>query len=266
LLLKTVKPPERNVKEIRLEKLGHVATITLCAPERRNAFLPSMVLELLEACNQVDDDDSLGACAVMAEGPTFCSGAHRDLLAEAGKDPASPANYRALDLAYRAFVRVGNLRVPTIAAVRGSAVGAGVNLVLATDMCIMSTAARLIPGFLRIGIHPGGGHFALMNRAGGRGAAAAAGLFGQELTASRAVELGIAWEALPESDVEARALQLATIVAEDPELARAATRSFRLETGPAPIPWEVALETERAAQMWSLRRRADRTASPSSDA
>jgi enoyl-CoA hydratase len=151
---------------------------------------------------------------------------------------------------------VGNLLPPSIAAVRGHAVGAGVNLVLATDLRIVAETARIASGFQRIRIHPGGGHYSLLSRLAGREATAAISLFGEEIDGRRAAEMGLAWEALPETAVESRALELAHGPAADPELARATVRSFRLELGPPTIPWAAALEVERAIQMWSLRRKA----------
>ena len=126
---------------------------------------------------------------------------------------------------------------------------------LSTDLRIVAEEARIISGFRRIGIHPGGGHFTLLGRAAGREAAAAMGVFGIEISGRQAVELGLAWEALPEPEVETRALELAQLVAGDPELSRATVRSMRLELGPPPVSWEIGLETERALQMWSLRRK-----------
>ncbi len=244
--------------EVLLEVTEGVAVITLNAPERRNAFVPSMVRELLEVCDQVDADQAVGAVVVRANGESFCAGAHRALLAEAGEDPARPDRYRSLNLTYSAFVRVGELQPPTIAAVRGPAVGAGVNLMLATDLRVVAENARIITGFMRIGLHPGGGHFSLLARLAGREAAAAMSVFGVEIDGGRAARLGLAWEALPEAQVEPRALEIARRVAGDPELARAAVRSFRIEVGPPAIPWAAALEAEKAVQMWSLRRRAER--------
>jgi enoyl-CoA hydratase len=110
-------------------------------------------------------------------------------------------------------------------------------------------------GFLRIGLHPGGGFFVLSGRTAGREATAALGLFGDELSGRRAADLGIAWEALPDADVEARAKELAARAGADPDLARRAARSFRSELGPPAATWGLALDAERAAQMWSLRRR-----------
>jgi len=234
-----------------------VATITLNAPERRNAFTAAMVEEFLEACAAADADPSVGAVLVRAEGESFCAGAHRASLAEAGRDPAESGRFRGLGLTYSAFVRVGDLLAPSIAAVRGHAVGAGVNLMLATDVRIVAEAARIMSGFLRIGLHPGGGHFALLGRLAGREAAAAMSVFGEEIDGRRAAELGLAWAAVPEAEVEPRALELARRVAADPELARAAARSLRLELGPPAVPWPAALELEKAVQMWSLRRRAE---------
>ena len=92
---------------------------------------------------------------------------------------------------------------------RGAAVGAGLNLALATDLRIVSRTARLLPGFAQIGIHPGGGHFTLLNRVAGREAAAALGLFGEEVDGDRAVALGLAWAAYDDGDVQDRALALA---------------------------------------------------------
>ena len=243
--------------EVLLDLADGVATITLNAPERRNAFVHDMVVELLDICEQVDADESIGAVVVRANGQSFCAGAHRSTLAEAGRDPARPDNYRELGLTYRAFVRVGELQPPTIAAVRGHAVGAGVNLMMATDLRIVAERARIITGFAAIGIHPGGGHFTLLGRVGGREAAAAMSLFGEEIDGRRAAEIGLAWEALPEEAVEPRALDLARRVAKDPELARSAARSFRLELGPPALSWPASLEAEKAVQMWSLRRRPD---------
>ena len=88
--------------------------------------------------------------------------AERGHLDEVGQDPAEDRRYTSLGGIYRAFTRVGQMQVPTIAAVRGAAVGAGINLMLATDLRIVADDARLISGFLRIGLHPGGGHFGLL--------------------------------------------------------------------------------------------------------
>jgi enoyl-CoA hydratase len=229
--------------EVRVEIDGHVAILSLDAPDRRNALTPAMAAELIAACEELDANPDVGAVVVRGEGGYFCAGAHRDTLANVGA-------------VYDSFVRVGQLEAPTVAAVRGGAVGAGANLALATDLRVVAEDARLTAGFLRIGLHPGGGFFTLALRGAGREAAAALGLFGETIDGRRAAALGLAWDAVPDGTVDDRARELARIAGSDPALARRTARTFRLELGPPTVPWAAALEAERAAQMWSLRRRA----------
>jgi enoyl-CoA hydratase len=242
--------------EIRYEVSDGVALITLHAPERRNALSVAMSRELIDAARTATDDHSVGAMVVTG-GAHFCAGAVRDVLLDVGRDPVEDSAYRNLETVYRAFTAVGAVECPTIAAVRGAAVGAGLNLALSTDLRLVSRTARLLPGFAQIGIHPGGGHFTLLNRSAGREAAAALGLFGEEVDGERAVSMGLAWAAYDDGEVEERALAMARRVAADPELARRTVASFRRETAPGGVPWDVALELERSPQMWSLRRKHD---------
>ena len=244
------------MSEVKVEIDGHVAVISLCAGGRRNALTPAMAADLVEACETVDANEEVGAVVVRGEGGYFCAGAHRDTLDGAGADPLSEPAYSDLGIVYRSFARVGELEAPVVAAVRGGAVGAGINLMLAADLRIVATDARLGAGFLRIGLHPGGGYFVLSERTAGREATAAMSLFGETVDGGRAVEIGLAWESLPDGDVDDRARELAARAGADPELARRTARSFRQELGPPAVPWGVALDAERSAQMWSLRRRA----------
>src|SRR3989440_7852589 len=214
------------VSEIELSIDGHVAVITLAAHDRRNALTPSMAADLVAACEEVDSNAAVGAVGVTG-GPYFCAGAHRDTLAGAGADPLGEPAHSNLGVVYRSFARGGELEPPTVAAIRGGAVGAGINLAFATDLRVIANDARLLAGFLRIGLHPGGGFFVLSGRTAGRETTAGLGLFGDEISGRRAADLGIAWEALPDGDVEARAMELATRAGADPELSRRPTRSFR---------------------------------------
>lgn len=249
-----------------LEIDGGVATITVDWPERRNALSPEMAASLVDACDTIDADDTVGAAVIRGAGAAFCSGADRGALDTMGLDPAHPDQFARTGSVYASFVRVGNLGVPTIAAAQGAAVGAGVNLLFATDLRIVAEDLRILAGFLAIGLHPGGGHFVLTGRAAGREAAAAMGLFSEEVSGRRAVELGMAWEALPAAAVDQRAAELAAVAARDPELARAAVRSFRTELGPPGLGWDAAVAFERGTQMWSMRRKATRSAAAADQA
>jgi enoyl-CoA hydratase len=244
------------MSEVRVERSDDgVATITLDAPDRRNALTVTMAEELVAACEQLDAEASVGAVVVCGAGGFFCAGGDRGTLAAAGRDPAAPETYAGIGAVYRSFARVGELQPPTIAAVRGGAVGAGLNLMLATDLRIVASDARIVSGFLPIGLHPGGGHGALLGRSGVREAAAALALFGERIDGTRAAELGLAWAAVEDDDVEPTAHELAARAGADPELARRTAASLRTVLGPPALPWGAALELERASQMWSMRRK-----------
>jgi enoyl-CoA hydratase len=240
--------------EVHLERRDGVAVLTIDSVEVKNGLTPEMGRQLARLCDEVDADESLGAAVVRGAGGTFCSGADRRRW-RPGVDQAEDTAYNDTGAVYGAFMRVGALAVPTIAAVRGAAVGAGINLMLATDMRVVAENARILAGFLRIGLHPGGGFFTIAGRTAGREATAAMGLFSEEIDGRRAEQLGMAWRAVPDEEVEELAFELAARSAKDPALARQAVRSFRTELGPPGIGWEAALHFERATQMWSQRRR-----------
>jgi enoyl-CoA hydratase len=243
------------MSSVSLDREGPVAVLTISNPGVKNALNSEIAHGIRSACEEVDADDSVGCLIVRGEGGTFCSGADTRQWADTYTDANTDESYASTDVMYGSFVRVGQVRVPSIAAVRGVAVGAGLNLALATDLRIVATNARILAGFIRAGIHPGGGFFTIASRVAGREAAAAMGIFSEEINGTRAVEVGLAWEAVDDSEVENRALELATRVGQDPVLARRAIRSFRLETDGAPLTWTAALEVERGVQMWSQARR-----------
>jgi enoyl-CoA hydratase len=240
--------------EISLEVSDGIAAIALNAPERRNALTLDMARDLVSALDIVDGDESVGALVIRGAGKGFCAGATRSVLEAAGDDPASDSAMRTFDAFYSVFVRTRQVKVPTIAAVRGAAVGAGLNLALSTDVRVVATDARLISGFAKIGIHPGGGQASLIAGVAGREAAAAMILFNQEMSGARAAELGLAWIATEDGNVDQVAFDLAANSAHDPALARRMVSSLRHQLGPPAVPLELAVDVDRAHQIWSYRR------------
>jgi enoyl-CoA hydratase len=243
--------------EVSLAVDNGVAELTLCAPTRRNALTAQMAAELLDALAEAEQNDGLCALVLLGTGGWFCAGADLAEISRASADPALPETFAAFDSIYEVFVRVAEFCTPTIAAVRGGAVGAGLNLALATDVRIVSRTARLMSGFTRIGVHPGGGHFQLLDQLVGPQRTVALALLGQELSGEDAVAAGLALEAVDDEDVDGRARELASHL-EDPSLVRAATRSWRNYRAAASVPPRLLLRAEQAPQMWSFRRRAQR--------
>jgi len=251
---------------IRVDRDDGIAILTVSNADLKNALTLDMAHQLTDVCEQIDDDPTLGAVVIRGQGGTFCSGADTNSWSDTYADPMSDSAYAETDAMYGAFFRVGQIKVPTVCALRGAAVGAGLNLALAADLRIVAKDARLIAGFLKAGIHPGGGFFTISSRVAGREAAAAMGMFSEEVSGIRAVEIGMAWEAVDDDTVEARALELARRIASDPVLARRVARSFRSETDPSPLPWSAAMEVERGVQIWTQARRLRRAGSVSTGA
>lgn len=220
-----------------------VAVVRLTDGAHRNVLSPAMTLAIESAVGEVLER---GARVVVlcAEPPVFCAGGSLDSLLE-----------RSVPLTeiYRGFEALAACPVPTIAAVGGPAVGAGVNLALCCDVVLASPDARFDPRFLDLGIHPGGGHlWRLRGRVGSQGAAAMV-LMGEVLDGREAVERGLAWRCVPGGELEAAALSLARRVAgRDHELVVRTKASLRASEGLSDPAAALALELE--AQEWSMGR------------
>ena len=238
---------------VSLQIDGTVAIITLDDAGTRNALTGESAAAFLDAVATVQNDSAVAALILRGANGAFCSGAARPLLAAARENPTDPEVMAALGKVYQCFVAVGTVDVPVIACMRGAAVGAGVNLALAADVRIVSTETKLLSGFLRIGLHPGGGHFMLLDKIAGPQTSVAMTLLGEEAVGQKLVELGLAWEALPDDQVDERGLELARRCT-DPELVRMATATFRAQNSSRQLPWQSALRAEQAAQMWSMGR------------
>jgi len=247
-------PPEAP---ILTDYADGVAQLTLNNPRRKNAITLEMAASICDFCTRVENDPAIGAVVIRAAGAYFCSGADTRDLASSSADPASPAAVRRTSAVYSAFVRVGMLPVPTISRVVGGAVGAGLNLAMATDLMVVTPDARLESGFLARGIHPGGGHLALLGRAVGWSATIAMATCGVALTGEQAVTRGLAHLAAAEPELDARIAELTAPAAADPELTRRIMNSARLELGPPAVSWSSALEIERGVQMWSMARKGE---------
>lgn len=203
-----------------------VRILTLHDPDRRNAIGPDMRDALAAAVAAVADDADARALVVTGAGTAFCAGA--DLPAVFGGPERPEAQIRReLQHLYRSFLGVADLAIPTIAAVQGPAVGAGLNLAMCCDLRIAGPEATFAATFTRLGLHPGGGCTPFLVRALGAQRALAVLLDGETLTATEAVSEGLALRVAEEPLAEATTLA-GRYARLDPDLARDIKRSVRL--------------------------------------
>lgn len=191
-----------------------VALITVNDPDRRNAVTAEISAALRAAVDAAEANQEVHALIVTGAGRAFCAGADLTALGEATEN--------GLRGIYDGFLAVANCTLPTIAAVNGPAVGAGLNLALAADVRIAGPSALFDPRFQKLGIHPGGGATWMLHRAVGPQVARASLLFGLRFDAETAVRHG-----------------LALAVADDPVAA-----ARELAAGPAGAPRDVVLATK----------------------
>ena len=229
----------------------HVAVITVNDPDRRNAVTNEMSVSLRAAVERAEADPDVHAVVVTGAGKAFCAGADLSALGAAGSGPAESGLQRVYD----GFMAVGSCRLPTIAAVNGAAVGAGLNLALAADVRIAGPAALFDARFQKLGLHPGGGATWMLQRAVGPQVARAALLFGMRFDAESAVRYGLALSVA--DDPVAAALELAAGPAAAPrELVLATKATMRATISPGSVDseqHELAMRTELGPQVYSIQ-------------
>jgi len=228
--------------EVRAEE--RVAVLTLDDPERRNALNAELVEGIVDAVDRLEADEGVGALVITGAPPAFCAGADLGDLGSAGRE--------GLLAIYEGFLRIGRSSLPTVAAVNGAAVGAGMNLALACDLRIAARRAKFDTRFLDLGLHPGGGHTWMLRNAVGPSAAAALVLFGQVADGAEAERLGLALRCVDDDTVVSEAVAVAARAASGPkELAAEIKRT--LADMAAVADRDGAVERELKPQLWSTR-------------
>lgn len=241
--------PTKEV-QVHYDDGGGVALIRLDAPERKNALVGEMARDLVRAVTEADGDPRVGAIVISGGTEAFCAGAHRGLLAAAASEDRNASD--DLEAVYEIFATVRAADAPTIAAIAGPAVGAGLNLALACGLRLVGESAYLRSMFLANDIHPAGGHLRMLRDLGGPALAVRMAVLDEPLDAAAAVAAGLALGPYPDAELEAEAILLARRAAAKPALARWINRSVR-EVANLDDPG--AARHEADAQHLSLRQR-----------
>src|SRR6187200_3087096 len=224
----------------------HVAVITVNDPERRNAVTAEISAALRAAVDAAEANPDVHALIVTGAGKAFCAGADLTALGAATED--------GLRVIYDGFLAVANCALPTIAAVNGAAVGAGLNLALAADVRIAGPAALFDPRFQKLGIHPGGGATWMLQRAVGPQVARASLLFGMSFDAQTAVRHGLALKVAEDPVSAARELAAGPAAARR-EVVLATKASMRSTANPGFVDSDqhrIAVDTELGPQAASI--------------
>jgi enoyl-CoA hydratase/carnithine racemase len=176
----------------------NVAVITLCRPERRNAFTGAMGASLGAAYRRCDEDDGVRAVVVTGAGDAFCAGAD---VAPAGETFAVPVTDPGEFTSSPVRPPAWEVRMPVLAAMNGHAIGIGMALAMQCDLRIMATGAKYGFVHVRRGVIPDAHSHWTVPRAVGFSQAADLLLPGRHFNAEEAVAMGLATRAVAREQV-----------------------------------------------------------------
>ena len=211
-------------EHIELIRDGHVATLKLNRPDTRNAMSIAMGEEVAHAVEAIRADDSARVLVVTGEGKAFSAGGDLSMLAaDAGlsEDKRHGMGGPPRDF-YKRYLSVATLPIPTVAAINGHAIGAGMCFALACDLRIAASDAKMGMTFTKLGIHPGMGATYLLPRLIGTARACDLLFTGRIIDAEEAEHLGILNRIVAREGLPAAVSELAH------ELAAAAPIAVRL--------------------------------------
>jgi len=217
-----------------VEKNGHVVTVTLNRPERKNALSSEMMVKMADAWAMVDEDPDVRVAILTGAGGCFCSGADLKEMA-AGYSSDNPYRERFEsdpDLAWKALLRHYRPKKPIIAAVEGPAIAGGTEILQATDIRVAGESARFGVSEVRWSLFPLGGSTVRLRRQIPYTHAAEILLTGKHLTAREALAIGLIGQVVPDGQALAKASEIAeTIAANGPLAVQAVLRSLRETEG-----------------------------------
>jgi enoyl-CoA hydratase len=235
-----------DLVHLRLERpSAGVAVLTLDNPDLRNAMSEEMTGSWVRAVDELAADRSVRAVVVTGEGSAFCSGGNTSWIA--GEPDASVDDLRTRMMAfYRAWLSIRRLEVPTIAAINGPAIGAGLCLALACDLRYAAAGARMGVPFVKLGLHAGMAGTYLLPDVVGEAHARDLLLTGRLVVAEEALRLGLVSRVLDPASFREEVLEIAEGIAATAPIASRLTKLALADGGHRDL--ESCLQWEAMAQ------------------
>ncbi len=226
-----------------------VATITINRPEGANAMNPQMALELAEVGIRCDDNPAVRAVVITGAGRMFCAGGDLGVFVKkTGMARKSLLKKMAGDL-HMGLSRLARGNAPVIAAVNGTAAGAGMSLVMACDLVVAAESAVFTMAYTRAGLAPDGSSTFYMPRKIGDRRTRELMLTNRVLKASEAEGWGIVNEVVPDGEALARAQSMARELSVGPTLAFGAVKTLLNGTFDQTLESQMELEARAIAEL-----------------
>lgn len=231
---------------VLLEQRGGVAVITLNRPDNANVLNLQMGRELLQVVTACERNSAVRAVVLTGAGKHFCFGG--DLRGMAAAEAAPDAYLRELtaDL-HAAIVKLVRLDAPVIAAVHGTAAGAGVGLVAMADLAVCGEGTKFSLAYTGVALTPDGSTSFFLPQILGNKRALELLLTNRSLAAAEALQWGLVNQVVADAEVLSTALLLAERLADGPRHAFAGTRRLVALAGGA-LEAHLAIERETIAR------------------
>ena len=222
---------------------GGIATIWMNRPDVHNAFNEALIAELTDACRQLDADDTVRAVVLAGRGKSFSAGADLNWMRRAADASVDEnlADARKLAGMLRALAE---LTKPTIARVQGAALGGGMGLASACDICVASTAASFATSEVKFGIIPSAISPYVLRAIGAR----QAGRYFQtaeRISAAEAKALGLAHEVVAPEELDAKVAGIVAALLVGGPKSQAAAKDLIRAVADRPVSDAVVEDTAR---------------------
>ncbi|MCI1591969.1 enoyl-CoA hydratase-related protein [Heyndrickxia oleronia] len=193
---------------IEFEVRNHVAWVTLNRPEKLNAFNEQMKIEIKESLKKAAADTDVRCIVITGNGRAFCSGQD---LQSVNEDTDYGEHLRKY---YNPMIQqMAAIEKPIIAAINGTAAGAGLSLALACDFRLAHEKSSFIEAFIHVGLVPDSGNMYYLPRIVGHAKALELAILGEKISAAEAKDIGLVTQVIPHDkwneDVTAFAEKLA---------------------------------------------------------
>ncbi|MCZ2101965.1 MAG: 2-(1,2-epoxy-1,2-dihydrophenyl)acetyl-CoA isomerase PaaG [Chitinophagales bacterium] len=219
----------------------HVATITFKRADKLNSFVREMAFELQDALDQLAANEAVKCIVLTGAGRAFCAG--QDL--QEATDPNGPSLSKIVSEHYNPVIlRIRNIPKPIIAAVNGTAAGAGANIALACDIVLAAESASFIQAFSKIGLIPDSGGTYTLPRLVGLQRASALMMLGEKVSAVKAKEMGMIYEVYKDEVFTEESRKVALYLAKMPTYGLALTKQALNQSFSNNMEQQLALEDE----------------------
>jgi 2-(1,2-epoxy-1,2-dihydrophenyl)acetyl-CoA isomerase len=237
-----------NFETLLFNVADGVATITINRPEAANAMSPAVARDLAEAALICDDDPAIRAVVVTGAGKMFCAGGDLGAFAAAGDGAKSLIKKMASEL-HVGLSRLARGNAPVIAAVNGTAAGAGFSLCMAADLAIAAESAVFTMAYTKAGLSPDGSSTFYMPRRIGDRRTRELMLTNRLLNAQEALDWGIVNKVVADDQVLDAAQALARELAAGPTLAYGAVKTLLNASFEQSLDSQMELESRAIADM-----------------